>query len=338
MLLYDKLTLIFTIMKNYLFLAACCMLATGFTACSDDDDNGNGGTPADTAPNVTETIGIQYPVTSISGNTNSTFNYSNGKMTDGTTDYTSNFVLTENPLTINISYNNGSYKEDTKITDIRTNANGFVTYAKYTSLWTDEEGPKQETWNAQIEYDADGHITKLTANGSEEGLSWTAIATYTWVNNNLTQNSISEEYNEDNYSEIYTSTYSYQYDKDASKNPNPGIFIVSMYDDSYTEDFMWYAGLLGKTTHNIPISVTEKNKGVENGEIVHEREEQKNISVTYNTNGSVASIEYTNADYGYSDTYIYGYGSERPSANLQSTITNLRTKVLKSPRMRHQRK
>lgn len=322
-------------MKKYLFLAVCCMLATGFTACSDDDDNegGGSGTPANNAPNVSESLGIEHLVTSTYGGEggNATFNYSNGKMTNGVTDGNTNFVITENPLKINLSYISEYNTSISNITDIKTNSNGFVTYAKSKTEETYYEETDSYEESITFEYDADGHLIKQVVTETGDGYSYFYPITYTWVNGNLTKIvSIDED---EEYS--YTSTYEFEYASDASVNVNPGIFFDGMYDE-YLYDFMWYAALLGKTTKNIPTKITRKSIEKENGEVTYESKSEETVDVTYNPNGSVESITYTDVDYGYPSTVYYGYNGEQLESNIQAGISS---KTIKSPRkMRHHRK
>ena len=134
----------------------------------------------------------------------------------------------------------------------------------------------------------------------------------------------------------YTSTYEFEYASDASVNVNPGIFFGGMYDDDYLCDFMWYAALLGKTTKNIPTKITYKSVEKENGEITYEYSKSETVDVTYNSNGSVESITYTDTDYGYPSTVYYSYNGEQLESNIQAGISS---KTIKSPRkMRHHRK
>lgn len=327
-------------MKKYLFLAVCCMLATGFTACSDDDDNGNEGggsgtgTPANNAPNVSESLGIEHLVTSTSGFSTATFNYSNGKMTSGITESSTNFVITENPLRISMSYTGEYGSETSNFTDIKTNNNGFITYLKGQTEEVYYDDTYSSTGVANLEYDGDSHLIKMTTYVTEDGYSYTTPTTFTWVNGNLTEMVNKYEESEDGitYSEI--TTYTFEYDENAAVNPNPGIFFDGMDYELY--DFMWYAGLLGKHTKNIPVKITFKSIEQENGETTNEYSSSKTVDVTYNPNGSVESITYTDTNYGYPSTVYYGYNGEAIESNIQAGISS---KTIKSPRkMRHHRK
>lgn len=328
-------------MKKYLLLAVCCMLATGFTACSDDDDNGTEGggggtgTPANNAPNVSESLGIQFPVTTISTpyGTNK-FNYSNGKLFSGITDDECKFTITENPLKINILYRDYDDEyEELNITNIKTNTNGFATSVDFEDIYNSGNENVVDHGTYTFKYDSDGHIIEQVYKYDADNYKSISTATYSWNNGNLTQIHIYEESTEEEYKEIIDETYTYTYG-DASQNPNPGIFFESMYD--YTYDFMWYAGLLGKFTKNIPTSSTYVYSRTENGINTYNSNEQNNIQVNYNPNGSVESITYTDTDYGYSSTVDYGYNGETIESNIQAGISS---KAIKSPRkMRHHRK
>lgn len=340
--MHNKLTLISTIMKKYFFLAACCMLATGFISCSDDDDNsGKDGsdnstgtqTGTNTAPNVTENLGIQFPVTSIRTQYGTNvFNYTNGKLLSGITDDECNFTITENPLKINIIYRDYDDEyEEINITNIKTNTNGFATSVDFEDIYNSGHENDVDHGTFTFKYDSDGHIIEQAYKYNDEDYKSVSTATYTWNNGNLTKIHIYEESTEEEYNEIIDETYTYTYG-DASQNPNPGIFFESMYN--YTYDFMWYAGLLGKPTKNIPTSLTYVSSYTENGTNTYTSNEQNNIYVNYNPNGSVASIKYSDLN-GYSSTEYYGYNGEPAAANIQTGISN---KTIKSPRIRHHRK
>lgn len=331
------------IMKKYFFLAACCMLAVGFTACDNGDDdngdegngsgtsvNGGSGTSANSTPNVSESLGIEHLVTSIRGGENSTFHYSNGKMTDGVTDGNTNFVITENPLKINMSYISEYESENSNFTDIKTNSNGFITYLKGQIEEVYYDDTYNSTGEANLEYDGDGHLIKMTTYATEDGYSYTTPTTFTWVNGNLTE--MVNKYEESEYGMTFseTTTYTFEYNDNTADNPNPGIFFEGMDYELY--DFMWYAGLLGKHTKNIPTKITRKSVEKENGEITYEYSWSEIVDVTYNPNGSVASITYTETNNGYQSTVYYDYNGEQAESNIQAGISS---KTIKSPRKMH---
>ena len=309
-------------MKKIFWFAACCLLATGFTACGDDDDENNGGPggTGNTLPDVTTDLGIQYPVTSINGDEDAYFQYSNGKLTSGHTDTDINFNISQNPLAINCSYQEAYGSYAMTVNNIRVNNSGFITSANINATEDDNGEIYRVTGTANIQYDGEGHITEKKVEIKDVESTDKYTITYSWNNGNLMRIRIDEQYTEPGYgTENYTEIYEYTYDEDWTKNLNTGIYLYEMWYSTF--DFMWYAGLLGKTTRNMPTGMTNiyMEDGVENYRTTYD------FTTSYNSDGSVASLTYRSPGSSYySRRYIYGYGNEYE--NRTSTMASIKQK------------
>ena len=109
--------------------------------------------------------------------------------------------------------------------------------------------------------------------------------TYTWNNGNLLSVQVEDRYSDNEESGVLTTITNTRMEKD---NRTRYYFDGMWY---MTYDFMWYAGLFGKTTKDIPTSV--KYTEIEDGQVYYEYE--KTLVPHYNENGSLASLEYWNA-------------------------------------------
>ena len=295
-------------MKKIYCLAPCCLLAAGFASCSDDDDNkGNNNNPPTTGD-----LGIQFPVTSVTGYDNSYFRYENGRLASGYSDGDP-FTISQNPPAIRISYesDNESYVEN--YTDIRLNASGYATFANYSATDTYEGETEHYSGTANMQYDQDGHITQKSVSIREGNFfedSYTI--SYTWQNGNLTRIRIDETYREYDETERYVEIYEYTYAA-PTENPNSGIYLYDMWYATY--DFMWYAGLFGKTTRNIPVGMTYTYTNMYDDGTTSEYSQDYVINTQYNDNGSVARIEYRQPGSSYADeVFVYGYDGIIPDA------------------------
>lgn len=336
-------------MKKIYWLTVCCLLGLGFTACTEEDDekDKNNNRPddiVDVTPNDStevnypdENPGVEAnnPIIYIMGYDHSEFYYENGKLTHGVTDYDSQFAITWNPLSIHVAYEgeNEDYVEN--YTNMRVNQDGYVTSADYeaTDTYQGETWHTHATFSAQ--YTLDGHIAEKNAEMNDEESTDTYNISYTWEDNNLTHIRIEEQYTEIGYgTEHSIETYEYTYDADDSRFKNSGIYLYEMWYATY--DFMWYAGLLGKTTRNIPTSVTHIYEM--DGEEIEKYTYQ--IVPNYNDDNAITSLEYRDPS-GYTiRTFHYGY--ENGGSVADSTYMSKRTmdngKKAKAPRLARFRK
>ncbi|MBO5182714.1 MAG: DUF4595 domain-containing protein [Paraprevotella sp.] len=313
---------------KFLKIFQAALLATAvtfsFTACDDDDDpepgteNNDGGSTGTTTPPVAD-AGILFPVTSISDGKDVIykFNYVDGRLVGGMCDYNLAFSIHYNPLRIQEDYNgeDGEY-EHVKINNIKVNASGFVTYADITydgleyeydsETETDVEYRWHVTGTGTFGYDKDGHMTSTIFDLKDgEDVDHTEI-NYTWSNGDLMK--CSEHYTW-NYSEdgdkgvFITTSFTYNLSR-----PNSGIFLPCVMDN-FDEGYLWYAGLLGKPSQNIPTSYVS-GEGEEGNGYTYTR----TIDVKYNPNGSIAELTEKSGNEYQGDRYVYGYGATKAAA------------------------
>lgn len=287
-----------------LSLALCLAAGFSFSACSDDDEGSGGGSAAQEMPKV-EDAGIQFPITQLSnGYDTESYSYSaDGRMTEGRDWFGDSYSITHNPLVLTQLEDGhvvGTYR------NIKTNDDGFMTYAEVSYSDSEYSDSGSITWK----YDADGHLTSESGNitnSSDGPYSWTC--TYTWENGNL----MNAEYREVWEGETYRETYTFAYNN--SQWENPGIYPEEMIEvTGMMLPILFYSGLLGRTTQNIPTRVTETD-------YEGDRETYSNtdnaVDVDYNPDGSVKSIEMQDESYGNTDTRYFGY-ADYPIQGLPS--------------------
>lgn len=325
-------------MKKYVLFAACCLLFIGFNSCS-EEGNAGAGNAADSAP-IVDSLGIKYPVTTIMGESGwklANFNYQNGKMVNGITDESSYFLIKENPLLINISYEGDYDEENANYTNIQTNSNGFITDLHYKIEGTYDEDTYVINGSIKSYYTSDGYISKQVVAETDENADYLYTSSFLWDNGDLKRITVDYEATEGEYYDYENVIYELKYDRDESQNLNSGIYLYHLYEDDFTYDFMWYAGLFGKTTKHIPISVTYK-RSYQNNDSSFESEENIDVNVSYNSDASISSIEYFYEENNYSDVYTFGYSREN---NLQipdqRVVSNTRAKKIIRPSLRHVR-
>lgn len=310
---------------KFLKIFQAALLATAvtfsFTACDDDDDpepgteNNDGGTNGTTTPPVSN-AGILFPVTSINGGPSYsvTFNYVDGRMVSGDNDGSS-FVIHSNPLRIQQEYigEDGGY-ERVNMNNIKVNASGFITYGEFTydglEYYYDLGEKVEERWHATgsgtFAYDSDGHMTSAIFHSEDEEEVDHSEINYTWSNGDLIK--FSEHYTwnnkeeEDNGEMFFYTTFSY-----GLSRPNPGIFLPCVMD-FWDADYLWYAGLLGAPSQNIPTSYAS-GEGEEGNEYTY----TNTIDVKYNPNGSVSELTVSENSYKIYK-YIFGYGATKAAA------------------------
>ena len=310
-------------MKKHL-LWTCCLLAVGFASCSDDDEKKTDPTPPGdqdtTTPDVSQDLGIQFPVTSINGSWE-VFNYTDGKLTSGTLSNPNvTFTISHNPLTIKVEMQYGASGDESSVeayTNIKVNDKGFATSATYHSTDVYDGETEKTNGQATMAYDADGHITEKQVNSTGPGYTENYKITYTWNNGNLLSVQVEDRYSDNEESGVLTTIYKYTY---GEGQPNPGIYFDGMWYMTY--DFMWYAGLFGKTTKDIPTSV--KYTEIEDGQVYYEYE--KTLVPHYNENGSLASLEYWNAAGYVERTYTFGYNGQAVEAYVDPAQKSLETR------------
>ena len=284
-------------------LALCLTAGFSLSACSDDDEGGNGGgagsgVAAQQMPKVAD-AGIQFPVTQYSEYSSymETYTYSDGRMTVGSNSEGDNYSVISNPLVLKLQESDylGTFR------NIKVNGNGFMTYAEISGSSSFDVNWYEKgsiTWR----YDAEGHLVSESGNltYSDDGpYSW--ACTYTWENGNLVKTEYRTEDEGYVYREVCTFTYV------DGQWENTGVFPEHFIDTGELGmPILFYAGLMGRTTKNIPVSVTEKEY---DGDEESYSTTYNTVAVNYNQDRSIQSIEVQNASYGssYTETYRFGY-------------------------------
>ena len=300
-------------MKNCGYAFVIGMMLFGLPACNDDDDNENdeskSGTPAQQPPQVNG-AGIQYPVTSVTAyGTTWTYEYADGRMTGGKTNGGFVFSLSSNPLVIQTGYPDDVYT----YSNIRVNESGFITYAEMTNIY---EGEVYATGSATCRYDTEGHLVYEKGNFRDaDGYTESYTTVYTWQNGNLMQIETTDTY--EGEGERHTDIYTVEYAYDTSKWQNPGVYAHCDEEEGLSWFFeaplFYYAGLLGRSTQNIPtnMTLTEHSEGEE--DYVYSTTFN---DVTYNDDGSIQSIGFPY------NAFYYGYGDENTSMEKRNTLPN----------------
>lgn len=275
---------------NY-FLPACilAMCASLFAACGSDDDNENEPPPD---------LGTTGFITSIADpNVTSYFEYDKGVMTKGNDGYYGDFTIQRNPLLIASRYEDNYELTTLDFKEIRTNDKGYITSALIITKETSysDNDHYETTGRITAEYDKDGYLTKLEQKATDGGGSLTC----TWVKGNLVKLQHTWEWKtkdgkiDDAGSEIYTLTYP----EDAPVNS--GIYVMgeSIVEAGFP-DFLWYAGLLGKPTKNLPTIIKgEYRYWSDYSSSPETRTETDNYHVTYDNKGRVNVLYKENRPY-----------------------------------------
>ena len=291
---------------KWLCAALCLAAGFGLSACSDDDEGGGGGAGGGVAAQQMPLVadaGIQFPVTQYSEyylSDMTTYTYSGGRMTGAATSDGDSYSVTSNPLTLTELGDDYT----STLRNIRVNGNGFMTYAEISSSGSDYyDGNWYERGSVTWRYDAEGHLVGESGNiteSSDGSYSWTC--TYTWENGNL----MNAEYRDEEDGEVYRYVCTFTYG-DGQWN-NPGVYPAHLINVSGMElPVLFYSGLLGRTTKNIPASVTERNFDGDEG---FYRSTYNTVAVNYNQDNSVQSVvlQYVSSYGSSSYTYTYRYG------------------------------
>lgn len=176
-------------------------------------------------------------------------------MTGGHDDDYGDFTIQRNPLLINSRYEDKDKFAYLDFKEIQTNEKGFITYARFTFRENEsDESPSYEsnrTGLVTTEYDKDGYLTKLVSKDDhiEE------IMICTWIKGNLVKvQETLEAKTQAGRVEDTSSQFILTYPEDAPINS--GIYVMggAMLEVGLPT-FLWYTGLWGKPTKNIPTMV-----------------------------------------------------------------------------------
>ena len=285
-------------MKSYA-TGALCLLTVCLVACSNEDEEGGGlagyGKAANEMPPVAN-AGIEFPATTVynrysAGATErvaAAFSYKNGRMTSALNYNDEIYIFSPNPLTVQktseLFY---GPVETEEYKNIRVNGSGFITSCTILFTEVDEDEVYTEQYDVTVAYDGEGNMVlekyKYTDSDEEGGQGSTA---YTWENGNLVKLSNTETWNYGGEEETWRYEEEYTYEEDLY--PNPGVYHFYDYQavglgGCFDEAFL-YAGLLGKTTKNIPIAYKESQ--------YDDRDyyDYTTEDVNYNNDGSIRNI------------------------------------------------
>lgn len=227
-------------------------VALVMNSCSDDNDEPEN-KPA-TGPSVDNVFTAGLPA-SVDGATFTT----NGKgqvtkIVDGsevvTFEYGKFSRATEYDAKMTVTDND--YPEDGCEFYMQLNAQGFVTYALqvYNDPTDGENGDGTDTW--EFQYNADGQLTSMKRSESSDSYS------ISYANGNITK-VIQSEGDGDR------SEYNFSYTNDEFKSSVDNKGNIMLFDSSFHVDMdemevAYYAGLLGKSTKNLPMGYTMTGK------------------------------------------------------------------------------
>lgn len=165
-------------------------------------------------------------------------------------------------------------------------------------------------------YDAAGHITAITENGTgtdvENGEAYTYSGTnttmFTWSDNNLVKVVQSSRGSDGSYGTV---TYVISYGSQENKYMQmPSIFnLCDILNSETAYDFTWaLVGLNGAGTAKLPTSIEIDETFVEDGEVDTDHNTY-NLSYTLNQDETIATESHTQSGYGYqyTNTARFGY-------------------------------
>lgn len=226
--------------------AAAAMVMT--TACGDDDNNERDEPNGPEVPGPDNVFNDGTP-SSINGNTISKNDQGQvTKMVAGTESITFEYgkFVSDKEYQAVVRFRDTEDKMDDYDVYVQLNDQGFVTTAIQNYLYVNDG--YQETWAFQ--YDAEGHMTGMQR--SEGGDRYVI----TWSGDNIV--SVSKDDEDGDHSD-----YTIAYTDAAHKSPVANKGCVMLYDQTFGIDMdefslIYYAGLLGKATANLPLANTRK--------------------------------------------------------------------------------
>lgn len=291
------------ILQFLIYIPACLLI---LSACDKNEDNETGGQPDTEAPEPeqpgteapkpeqldiipvhTITYGERY--SDYSGF--SYYKYENGAMVSGYDKLDGlNFVIKKSPLEIVMTNESDSDGDsyNMRYYNIKTNSFGSITSVNISSQEVFDDELYTLNGTIKAEYNSSGQITKMitTFTYNEDGES------------SQEHNQFSFQYKDgnlikeiDDYGDGDTESILFNYDN-GNLQKNTGVFIEELTLDS---PFMYYAGLWGKPSKNIPNSYTYT---YEHGS----SEDPVNVYVQYDNEGRVSQLE--------EDGFIQKYGYE----------------------------
>ena len=218
--------------------AALCLV---MTACSDDNDEPESSNSVEPTIDKVFTEGLPASVDGATFTTNSKGQVT--KIVDGDEVITFEYGSFSRAAEYNVamSYSDKNYPGDGWTIYMQTNSQGFVSHAL--QVYEDDEFDN-DTWD--FEYNADGQLTRLTRSESDDSYE------ITYSNGNIVKVVESDE-------EGYGYEYTFNYTNSKYTKPVENKCNLMLFDDMFEIDMdemgiAYYAGLLGKSTKNLPMA------------------------------------------------------------------------------------
>lgn len=263
------------ILQFLIYIPVCLLI---LSACDKNEDNENGGQPGTEAPKP-EQLDI-IPVHTITYNEYdysemSSYVYENGIMASGYEAYDDvHFTIKRSPLEIIVTYEDYEETYHLRYYNIKTNAFGSITSANMSEQYVYEGEADTSSGSMKAEYNGSGQITKMTATYTynEDGETSTESNQFVfqYENGNLVKEI-------DYYNGEAAQTMIFKYDNN-NLYKNTGVFLTELCLDF---PFMYYAGLWGKPSKNIPNSYSYVYDGdYDDSESIYvEYDEQDRVSL-----------------------------------------------------------
>lgn len=277
---------------NLLVSLIALFLCVGFVSCGDDDDNNaeNAGTGT-VFPEGTKKIA------SIgSGSDAVIFTYNDGKLVSVREDSRSIYKLVYSGSKVTVTYeytSSSSNDSETMVYTMNIGSNGFVTGG--TAVETDVYQGKTDVTNYSYSFSyKDNYVTVMEANSTDNigGMSSSNI-NLTWDNKgNLVRCVSTYEDNEDGHIHKDTETYTATYGTESNV---AGLSFFDEVGDFDEMEYLYYAGLLGKSTSNLLKSVTDVSSDSPSGSDV------TNYTYTFDDNKYPTAM----IENGYAVTFTY---------------------------------
>ena len=221
------------------------------------------------------------------------FKYRDGRMVGGYSTEYGTFIVETHPLAFRVfkekkSVATGRVRE-VCFKPVRVAPEGHVVYMEFNGMEQEAANDgKVRPFRGEVSasYDSEGHITEMNYHReNSSGCRETGVARYTWKDGNL-ETVVSDVSHTNNLYERHE-IYTFGYDMRDSLKLNPGIYLQEMNCFPGLYDFIWYAGLWGKTTRHIPQTVTYEKVG--DGE---NRSETQSLTFTLQPEKNAAILSY----------------------------------------------
>lgn len=280
--------------KNFLIGMMVVSAGLGFVACSNDDDTPTG--------NPVDNINEVFPNGLVSSITRET-------SWSGTEKFISDIIRDKDGRVTSMKYRGDLYQisyptsttvkvttideyddYDTPVPYVRTfslGKNGFI------SDFTEREG--SDVFSFHLDYDNDGRITSRTDSYSGNYGHGTSKIKITYNDaGDIVRVDMESESVDDGREEKSSSVISVEYTNSIITKPIENKGGIMFYDEWFDIDFdedlcLYYAGLLGKATAHLPLSIRQVEEYVYAGE-KDSYDSTTDMNWTVNSNGLASSV------------------------------------------------